>query len=666
MADVAVLEHKGIAPGVAVTLGFEAHPQAAANARATELRIIDSMHGLKTDVLAQVSPWQRKWKAADSAVAKIELLNSARNRGLARGATAWTHDQVGFVEGVWGWFGDEAEAAWDWYSDLPLLGKIMPGAALGVEAGAAIADEAGDIWDNREHIMALVKALAAGSVDAVQQAIELLSQAAGEIGEVMKALWDKGHEWVHALIEVCRESRALDVIFATIGGLLCGIPPNLWVEGGSMVGGYVLPEVLLDVVLTIIAALTAGAGAVALSARMGMIAAKVVETCKKMGRLGKVFHAIYDGIKKLGGDIITLVKWLYKKVAEKADGALDRVKTIVRRSERVAAEEKHNLAEVHKIRLAGMADAEMGVPVSRNIISKDGLTRTPEGRLTTGGKKVIPDSLVQSKAILGARREEIAQHGYQAKYTDAQLGKLAESGEVANERYQVRFMETQYLTNRETPAAHLSGAMGQTLTTTTGRGAKYWATSFDQLEDKDTDPRLIAKSLGLKYNPDADYSLVIVDTQKAMPLTGAKSVPGTFEHLGRFGHTELPDEFPRSLTDRVMTPEFQAEYSQHYLAAEKAGAFEDGWSPSQFRKHLTASGMKGNKVKLLTKRMRMHKKLGNNEFYTGDGLTQNLIEGSSNRHGVVETFNFERKEVNLAELSNADAITIISSLRPIP
>ena len=98
----------------------------------------------------------------------------------------------------------------------------------------------------------------------------------------------------------------------------------------------------------------------------------------------------------------------------------------------------------------------------------------------------------------------------------------------------------------------------------TGKGAKYWSTSLDQIEDADTDPKLISEKLGLDYNPDKEYVLVIVDNEKASSLTGVKSVPATFEKVGDFANTELPDDFPKNLTDEMMTPEFQARYAEHY------------------------------------------------------------------------------------------------------
>ena len=209
--------------------------------------------------------------------------------------------------------------------------------------------------------------------------------------------------------------------------------------------------------------------------------------------------------------------------------------------------------------------------------------------------------------------------------------------------------------------------MGMPMQGATGKGAKYWSTSFDQLEDKDTDPKLVAESLGLEYDPKANYTLIIVDSHKSAPLTGVKSVPATFEHVGEFANTEPPKQFPKSFTDKAMTPEFQAEYAKHYQAAVKQEFLEDKWSKNtkKFEDYLKTTGMSQAEIDDMTLRMEMHDKIGNNQDYLGTGLTKDLNPNSPNANGVVETLNFERKEVNLKQLSDADAITVLAGLQPL-
>ena len=279
-------------------------------------------------------------------------------------------------------------------------------------------------------------------------------------------------------------------------------------------------------------------------------------------------------------------------------------------------------------------------------------------------KKVSPQSLAEAETILANRRREIAASGYQPKYSDAELKEMAETGDIGKERFQVRFMESKYLTHRDTKDVPLSGAMGQTMEGKSGTGAKYWSTSFDQLEDADSDPKLISEKLGLTYNPEADYALVIVDTQVAAPMTGVKSVSATFKNVGEFANTELPKKFPKEFTDKAMTPEFQAEYSKHYKDAEASGILEGkgNWTPEKFSKHLNTTNLSDSEKKLMKQRFEMHRDIGNNEDYLGNGLTKNNNPSIDQEYGAVETLNFERNEVNLSQLKEQNAISVLPEL----
>ena len=53
----------------------------------------------------------------------------------------------------------------------------------------------------------------------------------------------------------------------------------------------------------------------------------------------------------------------------------------------------------------------------------------------------------------------------------------------------------------------------------------------------------------------------------------------------------------------------------------------------------------------------MQRVIGNNHHFLGNGLTKSLLEG--NEYGAVETFNFERKLINLEQFGNAIDITPI-------
>ena len=62
----------------------------------------------------------------------------------------------------------------------------------------------------------------------------------------------------------------------------------------------------------------------------------------------------------------------------------------------------------------------------------------------------------------------------------------------------------------------------------------------------------------------------------------------------------------------------------------------------------------------MLKRMEMHDTIGNNQYYVGNGLTENKIQSCSNRYGAIETINFERKEINLQQFVDARALKLVA------
>ena len=64
----------------------------------------------------------------------------------------------------------------------------------------------------------------------------------------------------------------------------------------------------------------------------------------------------------------------------------------------------------------------------------------------------------------------------------------------------------------------------------------------------------------------------------------------------------------------------------------------------------------------MTQRFEMHRAIGNNEDYLGNGLTKNNNPTIDQEYGAVETLNFERNEVNLSQLKEQNAISVMPEL----
>lgn len=243
-----------------------------------------------------------------------------------------------------------------------------------------------------------------------------------------------------------------------------------------------------------------------------------------------------------------------------------------------------------------------------------------------------------------------------AKYTDEELTALAKSGAVISERFHVRFMESTYLEYDGKP-----GLLGAPFRGETGFGAKYWSTTFDQLENADSDPEIISKVLGLDYDQNKNYSLIIIDTQKTHALADTKSIVPTYENLNNFARDELSEKFTTEQLDTLLTSEFQTRYNELFTDALNSGLMEAEWDTEGALKYFSNLKLTQNKFELLEKRLEMQQVIGNNQYYLGNGLTKSLLDGTD--YGAVETFNFERKLINLEQFG--DAITITPVTTPI-
>ena len=156
--------------------------------------------------------------------------------------------------------------------------------------------------------------------------------------------------------------------------------------------------------------------------------------------------------------------------------------------------------------------------------------------------------------------------------------------------------------------------------------------------------------------------MVIVDTDKAKKIADTHSMIPTHERLGKFAADELPDSFTPEEISILMTPEFQENYAKQYQAALDSGAMEDEWDNAGAIRYFYENTADPAQFKLTEKRLNMQKKLGNNQHFLGNGLTKTLLPNNG-QFGAVETFNFERKLVNLDEFG--DAIQISDILKPI-
>ncbi|MCH8498311.1 MAG: hypothetical protein LAT63_07525 [Marinobacter sp.] len=265
-------------------------------------------------------------------------------------------------------------------------------------------------------------------------------------------------------------------------------------------------------------------------------------------------------------------------------------------------------------------------------------------------KAVHPTSLEECIKILEKRRTEIAEKGYQPKYTDDELYEMAQSGQPVNDRFVVRFSPAPSVDGNTVEPENYDGPMAHERNS--GRHP-LWMSTFDQIEAADTDPALIAAVFGTRYEPDKDYVLYIVDRGEDHETNGSDVFVPTFENMRVKLKSEFAGELDPEMIDKVMTEEYALEFRQHWsdfnvYLAESGLDWKKSFETDNAEKFAkdNPNMSKEDKVVFLT-RHAVLAEIGAFEVFTGNGLTERYDEPG--RPGALETLDIQHNPDSLKE-----------------
>ena len=325
-----------------VKIKLEPDPSAAAQAKQLEQQINQKLQYLTNYVEQQMAPWIKEWEK-DGLIA---LWHSA-SRGATTGMIGWWEGEVEF----WSWAGEQADSFVDWASkstkDLKdtLIKKGEEYAeylkdkpwyyytTYGVIAYGSenLAETLTQLWEHKDKIMALVRSFAEANVNATQSLLEQLEDLPGEVGGIIKALVKHSAEWAGLMIELFRETDVLENLFKTTVGIIMMIPPNLVVEGAYTLYGYIIPEIIIALIFMAITALTEGAAAPLLAARIAKYTKTIYSTLKKLGKIGEVLSVILKTTSEIVQLITKLAKALKRNIDEAIEGLTHGTNEIIRK-----------------------------------------------------------------------------------------------------------------------------------------------------------------------------------------------------------------------------------------------------------------------------------------------------------------------------------------------
>lgn len=292
----------------------------------------------------------------------------------------------------------------------------------------------------------------------------------------------------------------------------------------------------------------------------------------------------------------------------------------------------------------GGATAEQ--PVAAKTAVHDAKSVPSQKRVDPVNK--APTTLNECVQLLKSSREKIAATKiYDPKYSSEQLSEMAIAGIVAKERFIVSLQKV-----KNNPSLPVGYARPSSRTTA-------WTTTFDLVENGDTDPELLCDLNGMIYDPKADYELVIIDQGAYYQQDGAVNFIPTYSRLADLGKIEFAGEFSPQEIDDVLTPE----YTAHYKAVmdEYSALGGKPWEEAKLDRFLEERF--GNDMAAERKfrvRNAFNTEIGANEHFSGDGVTKTT--GASGyklepgKNGNLEMLLFEHSPQSIADLESKGAI----------
>ncbi len=259
-----------------------------------------------------------------------------------------------------------------------------------------------------------------------------------------------------------------------------------------------------------------------------------------------------------------------------------------------------------------------------------------------------PANLEEAVERLNQQRAVLAEKGLDAarpRYSDAELTEMAKRAETQGlgDRFIVRLTERRH-----------AGDSDNIGPVDANGNAKYWTAPLKTVEPGDTDPRALASLLGKdNYDPNADYSVAIVDLEKSNLREEANTFVPTFNNMADFAKKELTDYDPKRI-DEVMTQDYAKHYTAPREAMDRKGY--DVHDSRQVKEFADAYFDETDARERFKARAAIESQLGANARFMGDGRTEYLGDGQT--AGALETYTFDRKPrtyENLTGVQRLDA-----------
>ncbi|QDC10937.1 hypothetical protein FHY55_17585 [Oceanicola sp. D3] len=318
-------------------------PTVAEEAWQLEQDIVRELEAFETSMKATFRPYVEEWERDGVIGAAVDF-----NKGVLRGIGNWWDGEKDFWGTAWGALKSSAAAIGDYIGEandeglpwwLPGAVPLNVGAKIARDTGSAIVGlfQSDGVMDYLEELGELMRAFLAGDIDRIATSLgkltglEALGGVIGEFGAMIREATTDGIDWIRDMIEVLRRTPVLNLMVNTAMRCLLLMTPNFWagVIGEGL--GFIVPELLIWLITTIIAALSAGAGAAALASRCASIASKIRTAISGGQHVAKIL-AFLDGIQPIFSKVGALAKKLRQSIDEVGTRIIHEGHVVVRKA----------------------------------------------------------------------------------------------------------------------------------------------------------------------------------------------------------------------------------------------------------------------------------------------------------------------------------------------
>ncbi len=303
--------------GVEVELVADRAGDAEAEAAMQELGA--ALTRFRDSSMIALQPWVRKWEAEG-----IWSVAEAQRDGISRGLQEWWSSESDFWGGVSEAAINAATRAGDWYAKQPFLVRSSPGWLLFAAVRDLFGDDLQELAEALPTIMAAIRKFATGIVDNIESAVESLMGLPGEFGELFRKIKETGQDWIERMVLIASETNAFEYTFHCCMAVVMNMTPNFWAEMFGIASGYLLPEVLIELILMVIGALSGGSTAALIAGRMAALTAKLTKVAAGARGLLVMLKVIGDFSTAINA-MARIGRGLHKAISAGVRGASDRI-----------------------------------------------------------------------------------------------------------------------------------------------------------------------------------------------------------------------------------------------------------------------------------------------------------------------------------------------------